>query len=161
MNEKLKFFLENNQIAYEYYKVPGDKFPPQSSFWKERHLLRCKNLFFRDNHGKNHFLIVTEFHKKPDIKKLQELTGRGSMTMASGWRLEKYLGLKPGYISVFGLLNDAQHEVIVIIDAELDRDEKLSFLPNTQGSGFIAIRFADLIRFLEILGNPVMTHALS
>ncbi len=161
MDEKLKDFLDQNHIPYEYFKVPGEVFPPPLSFWNERQLLRCKNLFFRDNHGKNHFLVITEFHKKPDIKKLQDLTGRGSLTMASGWRLEKYLGLKPGYISVFGLINDEEHHVTVILDEDLNRDEKLSFLPNTEGSGFIAIRFEDLKTFLATLGNPFLTTLLS
>lgn len=151
--EKVTGFLKEKNIEFNEHPVKGDQFPPEDNFWKDRDILRCKNLFFRDNHGKNHYLVIFNYYKKIDIKKLQDITGRGSMTMASGWRLEKYLGLKPGFISIFGLLNDERNHVKVIIDKELKQENELSFLPNTEGGSFISLIFNDLLKFLEATGN--------
>ena len=75
------------------------------------------------------------------------------MTMASAWRLEKYLRLQPGFISVFGLIHYQEKHVKVIIDKELDQQKMLSFLPNTQGGSFLGIDFSGLISFLKATGN--------
>lgn len=158
--EKVTNFLTENNIKHQEYPVKGDKFPPDDNFWEERNILRCKNLFFRDNHGKNHYLVVFNYYKKIDIRKLREITGRGSMTMASGWRLEKYLGLKPGFISVFGLLNDEENHVKVIVDKELDQENELSFLPNTEGGFFISLNFNALLKFLKASGNEYQVEKL-
>lgn len=151
MNPKkeLSDYLEQKNIRFIELPVPGEDFPPAPDFWKKHNLIRCKNLFFRDNHGRNHFLVVIRYAKRPDIKKLQEITGRGSMTLASGWRLEKYLGLKPGFVSVFGLMNDRNSHVSVILDKELDQEKLLSFLPNTEGGSFFALSFRELESFLK------------
>jgi Ala-tRNA(Pro) deacylase len=153
-------FLSQNDIYFKEIPVSTEKFPPPDSFWIENDIIRCKNLFFRDNHGKNHFLVVFNYYKKIDIKKLQDITGRGSMTMASGWRLEKYLGLTPGFLSVFGILNDKEKHIQVIIDRELDQEKRLSFLPNTEGGSFIALSFSELEKFLQLTGNLFKTEDL-
>ena len=158
--EKLISFLEEHNILHSEITVPRGKFPPQKDFWQKNNILRCKNLFFRDNHGKNHFLVVFDYYKKIDIKNLQNLVGRGSLSFASGWRLDKYLGLKPGYISVFGILNDSENHVKVILDRELDQDTLLSFLPNTEGGSFFALSFPELRKFLELSGNEFSIEAL-
>ncbi len=154
--ENLISFLSKNKIRFKEYPLSGTQFPPEDSFWESRGILRCKNLFFRDNHGKNHFLVIFNYYKKIDIKKLQQITGRGSMTMASAWRLEKHLGLEPGFISVFGILNDEENHVKVIIDRELDQEKMLSFLPNTPGKSFIALSFSELKNFLHQAGNDYL-----
>lgn len=146
-------YLQHHGIRHKEFCVDSETFPPPPEFWEKNNILRCKNLFFRDNHGKNHFLVIVDYYKKINIKRLQEISGRGSMTMASGWRLEKYLGLEPGFISVFGLINDIERHVIVIIDKELDQQKMLSFLPNSQGSSFIGIKFSELIHFFNSTGN--------
>lgn len=158
--EGLLKFLENHNINFQEITVNTENFPPPDSFWEERQLTRCKNLFFRDNHGKNHFLVIFNYYKILDIKTLQEITGRGSMTMASGWRLEKYLGLKPGFLSVFGLMNDAERHVKVIIDKELENQKRLSFLPNTNGGSFLIIEFSGLTEFIKCRGNEFQVDRL-
>ncbi len=150
---KLLTFLKKNNITFTEHFLEEQKFPPDPNFWTDRKILRCKNLFFRDNHGKNHYLVVFNYSKKINLKKLKDIIGRGSMTMASSWRLEKYLGLKPGFISIFGLLNDEKNHVKVIIDKELDQKKELSFLPNTEGGSFVSFNFNGLIKFLEATGN--------
>lgn len=149
-------FLTENKINHTEVTADTESFPPPDDFWTDRKIRRCKNLFFRDNHGKNHFLVVFDYYKKMDIKKLSDVVGRGSLSFASGWRLEKYFDLKPGFLSVFGILNDEENHVKIIIDKELMTDTLLSFLPNTEGGSFIALTYKDLLRFISLAGNDVI-----
>ena len=71
----------------------------------------CKNLFLRDAKGKRHFLITCDENAKVDLKSLGRQLGAGNLSFASEERLEKYLGLKQGSVSPFGLMNDTDHAV--------------------------------------------------
>jgi Ala-tRNA(Pro) deacylase len=154
---KIESLLKNSKIEFDKYEF--ETFPPPDSFWTEHNLIRCKNLFLRDNHGKNHYLVIIDYYKTLDIKKLQEIVGRGSLTFASERRLEKYLRLKPGYISVFGILNDVEKHVKVIIDKELNQSQNLSFIPNKPGYLF-SLSFKGLIIFIEKSENKFQVHRL-
>ncbi len=156
--QEVLYFLQEKAINHKEIIVDTESFPPPDNFWTENNIRRCKNLFFRDNHGKNHFLVVFDYYKKLDIKKLSEILGRGSLSFASGWRLEKYLDLTPGFLSVFGILNDKENHVKVVIDKDIDTEKQLSFLPNTEGGSFISLCFSDLIQFVESAGNKVFVE---
>ena len=64
----------------------------------------------------------------------------------------KYLGLEPGSVSPFGLINDEEHHVHLFLDENLLNAETLSFHPN-DCRGTVVIRRTDLERCLAILGN--------
>jgi Ala-tRNA(Pro) deacylase len=147
---KIESLLKKSDIEFDKYEF--ESFPPPDSFWTDHNLVRCKNLFFRDNHGKNHYLVVIDYYKNLNLKKLQEIVGRGSLTFASEWRLEKYLGLKPGYISIFGILNDLEKHVKVIIDKDLDQKNRLSFIPNVKGM-LMSVSFDGILKFIEGTGH--------
>jgi Ala-tRNA(Pro) deacylase len=44
--------------------------------------------------------------------------------------MQKYLGVKPGSVSFFGLINDSEKSVILYIEKELLNVQKISFHPN-------------------------------
>lgn len=160
MKEILLSYLEKHTIQFREIKLAGGPFPPPDEFWIFNHITRCKNLFFRDNHGKNHFLVVFDYYRQLDIKKISAIVGRGSLSFASGWRLEKYLGLTPGYLSVFGIMNDKEQHVQVVIDKDLRSGQELSFLPNTPGGSFICLPYTELVRFVETRGNKILEEDL-
>ena len=64
----------------------------------------------------------------------------------------RYLGLEPGSVSPFGLINDAEHHVILFLDSRLRMTDLLSFHPN-DSRGTVVIRRADFERFLSLIGN--------
>ena len=74
------------------------------------------------------------------------------MTFASEQRMEKYLDLKPGSVSPFGLINDVNHEVHLFIDKNLLDSPRLSFHPN-DNTGTVIISREDFIKFLDAMGN--------
>jgi Ala-tRNA(Pro) deacylase len=78
----------------------------------------------------------------------------GKLSFASPERMLKYLGLEPGSVSPFGLINDEQHHVILFLDKNLLEAESLSFHPN-DCRGTVVIKREDFQRYLELVGNQV------
>ena len=64
----------------------------------------------------------------------------------------RYLGLEPGSVSPFGLINDTDNHVHLFLDDELRNAPTLSFHPN-DCRGTVVIRREDFERYLAIVGN--------
>ncbi len=90
----------------------------------------CKNLFLKDSKGKRHFLVVVPDEKTVDIKRLGTKIGVNGLGFASPERLMKFLGLTPGSVSPFGILNDEAGGVEVLADSSLLEAEQVTFHPN-------------------------------
>lgn len=115
----------------------------------------CKNLFLRDSKGKRHFLVTADEKTKVDLKDLGRKLGAGSLSFASEDRLEKYLGLKQGSVSPFGLMNDADHQVEFFIDKSLSRCKSLGIHP-MDNTATVFLSFKDLDKFLWSLDVDVI-----
>jgi len=91
---------------------------------------------------------------------LRELpVGDDRLSFASPERLARHLGLTPGAVSPFGLINDAQHEVRVVVDAGLKDAVRVGFHPNVN-TATVVVAMADFERFLGSTGNPVQFATL-
>ena len=66
----------------------------------------------------------------------------------------KHLGLTPGSVSPFGLINDPSHAVRVVIDRDLKSAVRLSFHPNIN-TATLTIAAADFQKFLDACGNTI------
>lgn len=118
-----------------------------------------KNLFLRNKKGKRHYLLVLESNRQVEIKQIQGLLEESSLSFASPERLQKYLGLTPGAVSPFGIINDTEHAVTVVVDAGLLRHETLHYHPNNN-TATLAISTEDFRRFLAASGNEVRYEEL-
>lgn len=114
----------------------------------------CKNLFLRNKKGNRHYLVILEASKVADLRALNRLLGEDRLSFASEQRLMRYLGLEPGAVSVFGLINDAEDHVNVVVDEDLKNAEAVNFHPNVN-TATIGISFSDFERFLSWCRNPV------
>lgn len=92
--------------------------------------LDCKNLFLRDQKGKRHFLFVFPSSKRVELDKICEIVDEKKLSFASAERLKEKLGLVPGAVSPFGLINDKNAEVEVYIDEEVYQSDLVNFHPN-------------------------------
>ena len=115
---------------------------------------RTKNLFLRNKKGDRHYLVTLESRKPVDLKALRKMLGESSLSFASPERLREHLGLTPGAVSPFGIVNDRERKVVVVIDGELWREELLNYHPNDNRATLTLSR-ADFQRFLEHCGNEV------
>jgi len=65
----------------------------------------------------------------------------------------KYLGLTPGSVTPFGLINDTEHHVHVFLDKNLQKAERLSFHPCVNTASLIVSK-SDFICFMDYVQNP-------
>lgn len=109
-----------------------------------------RNLFVRDKKEKM-FLVTLLSDTKIDIGKLAGLLGAGRLSFGSPDRLMKYLGVTPGSVTPFSIVNDREHKVTLILDAEMMKKEIVNYHPliNTMTVGLTP---AALMKFLENCG---------
>ena len=121
--------------------------------------VKTKNLFLRDHKGKHHFLVIVPAEKRVDIKALHTVLGSSRLSFGSAKRLKKYLGVDPGAVTIFALINDPNHQVELILDSSLWGHETFQFHPLVNTSTLV-ISNANLKRFLAITGHGVNTLAV-
>lgn len=151
--EELYEILDNLSIDFEYHEHPplatiGDA----KIHWQDYNSGRCKNIFFRNHKGDKHYLVILEHLNQLNIHDLEKRLHQGKLSFASDQRLKKYLGVEPGSVSPFGLINDLENHVHLFIDKKLKDFERLAFHPNVNTATLIISRH-DFIRFLDHTGN--------
>lgn len=122
--------------------------------WAGIDATHCKNLFLRNQKGNRHYLVVLTASKKADLKAVADQIGDGKLSFASPERLMTHLGLTPGSVSPFGLINDREHAVLVVLDRDFQSASRLAFHPNIN-TATLTIAAADFKRFLDACGNAV------
>jgi Ala-tRNA(Pro) deacylase len=145
--------LDRLSIPFEYHEHPPVATIEDAKIhWRVLNSGRCKNIFFRNHKGDRHYLVILEHLRQLNIRDLEQRLKQGKLTFASDQRLKKYLGVEPGSVSPFGLINDEAHHVHLFIDEKLNEFERLSFHPNINTASLV-ISKADFIRLLKHLGN--------
>ncbi|SUS05242.1 DNA-binding protein [Candidatus Defluviicoccus seviourii] len=109
-----------------------------------------KNLFLKDKKGAL-WLVVAEETAAVDLKTLPARIGAGRLSFANATALKDVLGIAPGSVSPFALINDTAHVVRLVLDARLMRLDPLNFHP-LDNSATTAIAANDLLAFLAALG---------
>jgi len=122
--------------------------------WAGIDAVHCKNLFLRNKKGDRHYLVVAAHTTTVDIAALAARVGEGRLSFASAERLAAQLGLTPGAVSPFGLVNDRMGSVRVILDKNLRSATRVGFHPNVN-TATVVLAFTDFERFLAARGNPV------
>lgn len=112
---------------------------------------KCKNLFLRNGKGDIHYLLILDENKRADLKQLAKQIGTTRLSFASEDRLYKYLELTPGSVTPFGIINDVNREVIVLIDKDITNKDLVNFHPNvnTATIGLSYINFEKFIKWHE------------
>lgn len=145
--------LERLGIEYEYYEHPeAPTIEIAAQFYRGEGTTLCKNLFFRNHKGNRHYLVIMESHFAMDIHSVEKLLHQGKLSFASPERMMRYLGVKPGSVSLFNLVNDTDKEVTLFVDSKLLDVEKVSFHPNDNRASLV-ISSRDMLKFIENCGN--------
>ncbi len=118
-----------------------------------------KNLFLRNASGKQHFLVLLRHEKSVNLKELRKQIGSSALSFASEDRLSRVLGLTRGAVTPFGLLNDAEAAVQLLLDADLEDSPSLGIHPN-DNTATVFLSCADIRRVIEAHGNPIVSVTL-
>ncbi len=151
--EELYKIFEKLNISFDYHEHPPlNTIEEAVIHWKDYNSGRCKNIFFRNHKGNRHYLVILEHLRQLNIKDLEKRLKQGKLTFASDIRLKKYLGVEPGSVSPFGLINDKENHVHLFIDEKLFESDRLAFHPNNNTASLV-ISKSDFIKFLDYSGN--------
>ncbi len=145
--------LEDLNIAYRHFTHPPIPTIEEGlKYWKNIDAQHCKNIFFRNHKGNKHYLVIIDADQNLAIRDLEQRLKQGKLTFASEKRLKKWLGLTPGSVTPFGLINDSENHVHVFLDENLANAERISFHPNIN-TATVDMPFADFVKFLDWTGN--------
>ncbi len=163
--EKVLRYLEQHNIPFTVYNHPeGKTIEEAKRWWHDDGSVHCKNIFMRNHKGDQHYLICFPCdddlaihdieHWLKDILVSQGKKAPGKLSFASPERMMRYLGLEPGSVSPFGLINDTDHHVILFLDCRLKDAASLSFHPN-DCRGTVVISQEAFQQYLASVGNTV------
>ncbi len=109
-----------------------------------------KNLFLKDAKGAL-WLVSAKDSTRIDLKALPATIGSARLSFASEGALMEALGVTPGSVTAFALINDGAHRVRFVLDAALATAERVNFHPliNTSTT---TVSGAGLRQFLDALG---------
>jgi Ala-tRNA(Pro) deacylase len=149
--EQLFAFLDRLGIAHETVTHPPIFTVEDGRAWHDKIPgLHCKNLFIKDRKGKI-WLVTMPAGKRADISGIEKRVGGARFSFGKPELLMEVLGVTPGSVTPFGLINDAERRVTVILDDELAASESLNIHPLHNAASTV-VQTADLIRFIKALG---------
>ncbi|MEO0620033.1 MAG: prolyl-tRNA synthetase associated domain-containing protein [Pseudomonadota bacterium] len=111
-----------------------------------------KNLFLKDKKGKI-FLVVALNDAVLDLKGLHRLIGAsGRVSFGKPDLLDDLLGVKPGSVTPFALINDTNVQVNVVLEARMMAHDLLNYHP-LENTATVNIARDDLLRFIQSCGH--------
>jgi len=110
-----------------------------------------KNLFLKDKKGT--LLLISALQSTPvALNQLHKKLGCGRLSFGKPELLQTHLGVKPGSVTAFALINDPDHQVRFILDEALMAHDVVNFHP-LRNDATTAIASSDLLAFLKALGR--------
>lgn len=113
--------------------------------------VHCRNLYLRDKKKKN-FLVVAANETQVDMRTLQDKLGCGRLSFGSADRLWEFLGIRPGSVCPFTLINDPEQQVQVVLDADMMKGDIVNYHP-LDNTMTIGLSPQDLLKFLDHTGH--------
>ncbi len=116
----------------------------------------CKNLFLCNRQKTNFYLLLMPGDKVFKTKELSKQIGSARLSFGEAEYMEKFLDITPGAASVFGLINDVNHRVRLLVDEDLLKDEYIGCHPCVNTS-CLKVRTADVFgSFLKATAHDMI-----
>lgn len=113
-------FLDRNGVSYK--RAVHSAMPTIAACEEVEKLLGthiCKNLFLSNRQGTNFYLVLMPGDKKFQTKELSSQLGVARLSFADETKMEEFLDITPGSVSILGLMNDKNKRVRLIIDQDV------------------------------------------
>ena len=150
--DKVKEYLNSMGIQFKIVEHEPAYTTEEADKYIEGHDgVRTKTMFICNKKKTNYYMIIMDDSKRLDINKFKEIVSEKQMKMASEESLKEKLGIKPGMVSPFGLLNNDEKDVKIYMDKEIITEEIMTFHPN-DNTKTLFITTNDLFKYLENIG---------
>lgn len=116
-----------------------------------------KNLFLKDKKGAL-YLISAIAETRIDLNAVAKLIGAARFSFGSAELLQRHLGVTPGSVTVYAVINDPEQRVRLILDEALFAHDPVHFHP-LRNDATTALSPADLLKFLRALGREPLRIA--
>jgi Ala-tRNA(Pro) deacylase len=117
----------------------------------------CKNLFLCNRQGTVFYLLMMPGEKPFKTKELSAQIGSARLSFASPEKMQEYLNIRPGAVSVMGLMNDTTGAVQLLVDEDVLKGEFVGCHPCVNTSS-LKLSTKDLFeRFLSAVGHAYQT----
>ncbi len=113
--------------------------------------VHCKNLFLKDGKGRL-WLVVAPAERRIDLKSLPERIGSARLSFGSAALLVEVLGIEPGSVTPFAVINDRERRVSVVLDAWMMAQERINYHP-LRNDMTTTLSPAGLERFFQHTGH--------
>lgn len=110
-----------------------------------------KNMFLKDKKDQL-WLVTCMEYRKIRIRDLEKQIGTAKASFGKPELLWERLGIRPGAISPFGLINDPEHKVRVVLDQQMLESDPINAHP-LHNEATTTVNRADFRRFFEITGH--------
>ncbi|MSO74741.1 MAG: prolyl-tRNA synthetase associated domain-containing protein [Alphaproteobacteria bacterium] len=111
----------------------------------------CKSLFLKDKKDRLYLLVALD-SRPIELNAIGKTIGSARLSFGRPDLLMAVLGVSPGSVTPFALINDRERQVTVVLDAGMMRETVLNYHPLTN-EATTAIRPADLRRFIAACGH--------
>lgn len=144
-------FLKQNGVEYILHEHPAVfTCEDAEEHCKDIPGLACKNLVLKDKKSGRYFLLILPAAKRMDLKKFSQMVEQKNITFASADVLREKLGVEPGSVSPFGLINDTEKVMEVYVDSEVYNAPIVGFHPN-RNTATLELSHEMFGKFLELL----------
>ncbi len=148
MDKKLENYLKDLKMQFKLHEHPAIFTVEEGKKLKQNIPgVHCKCLFLKDDSG-NFYLVGMRADKRLDITRLRKRIEAKKLHFASEEELWDLLGLRPGSVSIFGMINDTAKNVKLIIDKEVWESPIVGFHPNIN-TATLEVKHIDLEKFYE------------
>lgn len=110
-----------------------------------------KNLFLKDK-KKNYVLLTVLSTKQVDLTAFSKIYGKGRFSFANNEDLMLLLGVIPGSVTPYGLLNDQASQVVFYLDQDLLKSNYINFHPN-RNDMTLSVSIINFLKFCDIINH--------
>ncbi len=152
-----------DELGIEYVRTdhePADTMEACNKIDAVLDVIICKNLFLCNRQKTVFYLLMMPGDKPFKTKELSSQINSARLSFASPDAMLEYLDIKPGAVSIMGLMNDKENNVNLLVDEDVLKDEYIGCHPCVNTSS-LKIRTKDIFdKFLKAVNHTATTVVL-
>lgn len=152
-----------DSLNIEYFRTdhePADTMEACNKIDAVLDVVICKNLFLCNRQKTDFYLLMMPGDKPFKTKELSRQINSARLSFASEQAMLELLDIRPGAVSVMGLMNDKDNRVSLLVDEDVLRDEYVGWHPCVNTSS-LKLRTKDVFeKYLKAVNHSLTTVVL-